>query len=58
MIWTSRMKPALSVIAGVYYGNEDVLIGAANFGAGYYRRFAGTIDDVRIWDHARDGQAI
>jgi len=43
---------------GVYYGTEDVLIGACNFGVGYYRRFAGALDDVRIWNYARDGQAI
>ena len=36
----------------VYYGADDVLIGANNFGAGYYRRLDGYIDDVRIWDHA------
>jgi hypothetical protein len=43
---------------GVYYGTEDVLLGACNFGAGYYRRFDGTLDDVRIWDHARDQREI
>ena len=37
----------------VYYGNNDVLLGAENFGAGYLRRFDGFIDDARIWDHAR-----
>ena len=36
----------------VYYGADDVLLGADNFGAGYLRRFDGYIDDVRIWDHA------
>jgi len=36
----------------VYYGANDVLIGADNFSFGYLRRFDGYIDDVRIWDHA------
>jgi hypothetical protein len=38
---------------GVYYGDEDVLIGAANFSSGYLRRFDGIIDEMRLWDHAR-----
>ena len=37
----------------VAYGNQDVLIGAANFALGYLYRFDGIIDEVRIWDHAR-----
>src|SRR5262245_20638701 len=37
----------------VYYGPDDVLIGADNFAFNYFRRFDGYIDDVRIWDHAR-----
>jgi hypothetical protein len=44
--------------SSVYYGNEDVLIGASNLGAGFLRRFTGEIDEVRIWDHARDERAI
>ena len=39
-------------LGAVYYDANDVLVGASNFGAGYYRRFDGYIDDVRIWDHA------
>lgn len=42
----------------VYVGANDVLIGACNFGVGYYRRLDGLIDDVRIWDHARTGREI
>jgi len=43
---------------GVYYGDEDVLIGAANFASGYWRRFDGIIDDLRLWDHARSVEDI
>jgi hypothetical protein len=42
----------------VDYGSEDVLIGAANLGSGYLRLFRGIVDDVRIWDHARDAAEI
>ncbi len=42
----------------VYYGAEDVLIGADNFGFGYLRRFDGYIDDVRVWDHALTSDQI
>jgi hypothetical protein len=45
-------------LGNVYYGAESVLIGADNYGAGYYRRFDGAIDDVRIWDHARTATEI
>lgn len=45
-------------LGSVYYGADDVLIGAANFGAGFLRRFDGWIDDVRIWDHARTPEQI
>ncbi len=45
-------------LGSVYYGNDDVLIGAQDFGAGYLRRFDGLIDDVRIWDHARTPSEI
>ena len=53
--------PASPVDAGfsdVYYGDEDVLIGAGNFAGSIVRRFDGIIDEVRIWDHARDGAEI
>ena len=43
---------------GVYYGDDDVLIGAGNFALGFYRRFDGVIDDVRIWDHARSAEQV
>jgi hypothetical protein len=49
---------ASTSFSSVYYGNEDVLIGASNLGAGFLRRFTGEIDEVRIWDHARDERAI
>jgi hypothetical protein len=42
----------------VYYGADDVLIGADNFALGYLRRFDGFIDDVRVWDRARTEQEI
>lgn len=42
----------------VYYGDEDVLIGAANFGTPFDRRFDGMIDDLRLWDHARSIEEI
>lgn len=42
----------------VYVGASDVLIGACNFGAGFFRRFDGTIDDVRIWNFARTANQI
>ncbi len=42
----------------VYYGPEDVLVGASNLGAGFLRRFSGEIDELRVWDHARDVNAI
>jgi len=45
-------------LGSVYYGANDVLLGADNFGAGYYRRFDGFIDDVRIWDHARTAAQV
>ena len=44
--------------ANVDYGAHDVLIGAGNYGFGFLRRFQGVINDVRLWDHARDQQAI
>lgn len=42
----------------VYYGADDVLIGADNFGCGFLRRFDGFIDDVRIWNYARTSSEI
>lgn len=42
----------------VYYGANDVLLGADNFSFGYFRRFDGYIDDVRIWDFARTESEI
>lgn len=44
--------------SNVDYGDEDLLIGAANFGAGFERRFQGEIDEVRLWDHARTAPSI
>ena len=45
-------------LGSVYYGADDVLIGADNFALGYLRRFDGFIDDVRIWDYARTPESI
>ena len=42
----------------LYFGTEDLLIGADNWGCGYYRRFDGFIDDVRLWKEARTGAQI
>jgi len=47
--------------SGVWYGDDDVVIGARNYlGANSYyaRRYHGIVDEVRIWDHARDGGLI
>ena len=44
--------------ANIDYGAHDVLIGAVNSCCGYLRRFQGVINDVRIWDHARDRATI
>lgn len=44
--------------SGVDYGDEDVLIGAANYAAGFPRRFDGVIDEIRLWDHARSASQI
>ncbi|MBM4113851.1 MAG: LamG domain-containing protein [Phycisphaerae bacterium] len=49
---------APAVGTGVFYDASSVLIGADNFGSGYYRRFSGVIDDVRIWNHARSADEI
>ena len=45
-------------LGSVYVGTNDVLIGASKFGSGFLRRLDGTIDDVRIWDHARTPSQI
>jgi hypothetical protein len=42
----------------VYYGADDVLLGADNFSFGYLRRFDGWIDDVRVWNYARSATEI
>lgn len=42
----------------VYYGADDVLIGADNFSFGYLRRFDGYVDDVRVWNYARSASEI
>jgi len=44
--------------SGVDYGDEDVLIGAANLSSGWWRRFDGVIDEIRLWDHARSQAQI
>jgi hypothetical protein len=36
----------------VDYDSQDVLIGAANYGSGYERRYDGIVDEVRIWNRA------
>lgn len=36
----------------IYYGNQDILFGAANFCCGFARRFDGTIDQVSLWNRA------
>lgn len=46
--------PHPSVLAN----DDPVWIGAAEFCCGYFRRFHGMIDDVRIWDHARSQTEI
>ncbi len=51
---TSKVFP----YAGVYYGNEPILIGAGNYGSGYLRRFEGDIADVRLWSYARSDSEI
>ena len=48
----------LASASSIDYGPEDVLIGAANFGAGYLRLFRGVVDDVRIWNYARSASEI
>jgi hypothetical protein len=42
----------------VYYGSNDVLIGAANYGVGFLRRFDGIIDELTIWNEALDAAQI
>lgn len=43
---------------GVYYGTEDVLIGAGNYNYPFLRRFDGVIDDVRMWNYPRTAEQI
>jgi hypothetical protein len=43
---------------GVYYGVEDVLIGAGNLSGSYLRRFDGVIDDVRMWNYPKSEEEI
>ena len=45
-------------LGSLYFGTEDLLIGADNWGCGYYRRFDGFIDDVRLWNVARTREQI
>lgn len=47
-----------SAATTIDYGDEDVLLGAANFVSGAKRRFQGEIDEVRLWDHARTRDQI
>jgi hypothetical protein len=49
---------AVWTLGPLYFGAEDLLIGADNWGCGYYRRFDGFIDDVRLWKVARTGAQI
>lgn len=42
----------------VYYGDNDVLIGAANYAFGFLRRFDGSIDELTIWSEALDAAQI
>ena len=43
-----------TTVAKVDYSRpDDLVIGAANYGYGYLRRFQGLIDEVRLWDHGR-----
>jgi len=42
----------------IAYGPQDVLFGASNFGAGFTRRFDGTLDEVRLWNFARSAERI
>lgn len=44
--------------SSVYYGSEDVLVGAANYGIGFLRRFDGRIDHLSLWDLALDEPQI
>jgi hypothetical protein len=48
----------LANAGNIDYSDDDVLIGAANFAGGFLRAFQGIVDDVRIWDHARDAATI
>jgi len=53
-----RVGQAAWTLGALYSGAEDLLIGADNFGCGYFRRFDGFIDDVRMWNVARTDAQI
>ncbi len=44
--------------SSVWYGTDDVLIGAGNYCCGFTRRFDGVIDDVSLWDRALSAQEV
>jgi len=48
----------LALAGPIDYAEQDVLIGAGNFGDSLIRAFQGVIDDVRIWDYARNAGEI
>ncbi len=50
----SEISASLNDVA---YTDDDLLIGAGNY-AGWIRAFQGVVDDVRIWDYARDAGEI
>jgi len=44
---------------GVYYSNEDVLIGGFNANSGYtFNRFDGTLDEVCVWSRALSASEV
>lgn len=53
-----ELAAAKWTLGTVYYGSQDVLIGANNWACGYLRGFDGWIDDVRIWNYARSAAQI
>ncbi len=54
----ARAASAAWTLGSVLVTTNDVLLGACNFGSGFLRRLDGSIDDVRIWDHARTASEI
>lgn len=44
--------------SSVYYGADDVLIGAGNYCCGFLRRFDGVIDDVSFWGRALSDEEV